>query len=55
MTTTPEERQIPATGPLSSLIEDDSFYGEVQYLHYGGSRHLRNAYREVDPINRTGG
>ena len=45
MTTTPEERQIPATGPLSSLIEDDSFYGEVQYLHYGGSRHLRNAYR----------
>ena len=45
MTTTPEERQIPAAGPLSSLTEDDSFYGEVQYLHYGGGRHLRNAYR----------
>ena len=41
----PEERQIPQTGPLSSLVEDQSFYGEVQYLDYGGGRHLRRAYR----------
>ena len=45
MTTTPEESQIPQTGPLSSLAEDQSFYGEVQYLDYGGVRHLRRAYR----------
>ncbi|MYD52396.1 MAG: hypothetical protein F4W93_13090 [Dehalococcoidia bacterium] len=45
MTTTPEESQIPQTGPLSSLEEDQSFYGEVQYLDYGGARHLRKAYR----------
>ena len=45
MTTPPEESQIPQTGPLSSLEEDQSFYGEVQYLDYGGARHLRKAYR----------
>ena len=45
MTTTPEESQIPQTGPLSSLEEDQSFYGEIQYLDYGGARHLRKAYR----------
>ena len=45
MTTSPEESQIPETGPLSSLTEDLSFYGEVQYLDYGGVRHLRKAYR----------
>ena len=37
MTTSPEESQIPDTGPLSSLTEDQSFYGEVQYLDYGGA------------------
>ena len=45
MTTTPQESQIPQTGPLSSLKEDHNFYGEVQYLYYGGVRHLRKAYR----------
>ena len=45
MTTAPEVNQIPQTGPLSSLTEDRSFYGEVQYLDYGGTRHLRKAYR----------
>ena len=45
MTTTPETSQIPPTGPLSALEEDQSFYGEVQYLDYGGARHLRRAYR----------
>ena len=45
MTTTLEESQIPQMGPLSSLAEDQSFYGEVQYLDYGGARHLRKAYR----------
>ena len=45
MTTSHEEHQIPETGPLSTLLEDDSFYGEVQYLDYGGSRHLRKAFR----------
>lgn len=45
MTTTPEASQIPLSGPLSSLQDDTSFYGEVQYLDYGGERHLRKAYR----------
>ena len=45
MTTTPEERQIPQTGPLSSLTDDDDFSGEIQFLHYGGNRHLRKAFR----------
>lgn len=45
MTTTPEESQIPQTGPLSSLAENDDFSGEVQFLDYGGNRHLRKAYR----------
>jgi len=45
MTTIPEESQIPQTGPLSSLAEDDDFSGEVQFLDYGGNRHLRRAYR----------
>lgn len=31
------------------MEEDQSFYGEVQYLSYGGGRHLRKAYRI--PIN----
>lgn len=44
MTTGAEASQIPSRGPLSTVSED-GFYGEVQYLHYGGSRHLRKAYR----------
>ena len=45
MATTPEERQIPQSGPLSSLTDDDDFSGEIQFLHYGGNRHLRKAFR----------
>ena len=45
MTVAPEERQIPRTGPLSSLTDNDDFSGEIQFLHYGGSRHLRKAFR----------
>ena len=45
MTTAPEESQIPQTGRLSSLAEGDDFSGEVQFLDYGGNRHLRKAYR----------
>ncbi len=45
MTTSLEESQIPEAGPLSTLFEGDSFYGEVQYLDYGGARHLRKAFR----------
>ena len=45
MSTTPEVSQIPQTGPLSSLKERDDSYGEVQYLNYGGNRHLRRAFR----------
>ena len=45
MTTTPEESQIPQAGPLSSLEEEDDFSGEVQFLDYGGARHLRKAFR----------
>ena len=44
MTTIHEENQIPQTGPLSSLTEDNE-YGEVQFLHYGGARHRRRAFR----------
>ena len=45
MTTHPEESQIPQTGPLSSLEEGDDFSGEVLFLDYGGTRHLRKAFR----------
>lgn len=43
--TTASESQIPQTGPLSSLKEDDDFSGERQFLDYGGIRHLRKAFR----------
>ena len=45
MTTTPEESEIPTAGPLSSLQEEQDFSGEVQFLDYGGRRHLRKAFR----------
>ncbi len=45
MSQSPEKNQVPRMGPLSSLKEDDDFYGEVQYLEYGGRRHLRKAFR----------
>ena len=45
MTTTSDTTQIPQAGPLSSLVENDDFSGEVQFLDYGGVRHLRKAFR----------
>lgn len=45
MTTAPEGPQIPQSGPLSYLDEHGSSYGESQYLEYGGTRHLRRAFR----------
>ena len=45
MTAAPEERQIPQTGPLSSLTDNGDFSGEIQFLDYGGNRHLRKAFR----------
>lgn len=48
----PEDGQIPRSGPLSSLQEESDFVGEVQSLDYGGSRHLRKAFRiPIDLLN----
>ena len=45
MNMAPESSQIPQAGPLSSLAEEGDFSGEVQFLQYGGGRHLRKAFR----------
>lgn len=37
--------QVPRSGPLSSIDEDTMWTGETQYLRYGGSRHLRKAFK----------
>jgi hypothetical protein len=37
--------QIPSRGPLSSVDARSSFTGEIQALYYGGTRHLRQAFR----------